>query len=455
MRDRLRKAFRGLLVAIISTPLWHAHPAVAQSGQEPLLIKASVATKYSRYYAPYALQAAAAYIPVSSFDATLRPGGLPALNGTDVALAAGLYLPDQETTARAAKYLRVWQYQFGSDSYLTCIDPNDLKCEKEYNPTWGWRGFNPGGGPAFQVWARTHYPHADRDACSEVSISFRGTVSDRAADWISNFDPITGYVYDDYYYQLRRNVDAIIRKISSLDCYKRARHRPQIVSVGHSLGGGLAQFSGLAGDPNGPRIAKVFAFDSSPVTGSGIIKDIRARNAEKLEIDRIYQSGEVLSKYLALVGRNEFPLSSSTCKPLVRTVRYDAVPGSGSVGLHNMKELAGQIVELSYDNQVQQSYQTPPTTNCDTNYRAPTSNEDEMPAPIINPAEQTVYAPDGSARIAHHYEFAPSYRSAKRDVAVAGERMSLKGGRSTTVHSTRKVKQIRASLIHSRVLHAS
>ena len=377
--NRLCRSFITLAICMLAL---RGAPAFAQCKgfPAPTTITASWATNCARYYAPYALQAAAAYLSVAGFDQTRGPSGEPTL---DVAYAVGAispYVPDASATSRATKYLRAWQYQFGSEGYLGCIDPGDTDCQKQLG---GWR-FSIGGGPAFQVWARTHFPHAAKDACSEVSIAFRGTEGG-LSDWISNLDPATHYFTDDYYLQLRRNISAIIRKISSLDCYKRAARRPQIVSVGHSLGGGLAQFAALANKSH-PRIAKVFAFDPSPVTASSLIdKQTLLKNAKRLEIDRIYQTGEVLAtlrKYY-----EQFPKSSSSCRPLVRTVTFDAWRGPNAVAMHGMAPLAAQIVQLSYDGETQQSFMVPAGTSCPTRYRPPSADDDQTPVPSVYPGE--------------------------------------------------------------------
>jgi hypothetical protein len=458
MRAHLTVFIRCVCVAIFCILVCGARSAVAQSA--PILIQASSATKYARYYAPYALQAAAAYDPVSGFngfDATLRnfhpssnpalQGGDPPLNGADVELAVG-NLPSlglTTTVERARKYLEAWQYQFGSDTYLSCYDTSDADCMKAYQDS-GAQPFY--GGPAFQVWARTHYPHVDHEACSEVSIAFRGTAPTSWGDWISNVQPVTSYLFDpvrnlvtgrqretdDYYHQLRRNIDAILKRVTSLDCYKRAAHNPQIVSVGHSLGGGLAQFVALANNrdgskkPSAPRISKVFAFDSSPVTAAGLIdRNVRDYNAQGLEIDRIYQPGEVLSKYLTPVAWLQYPRASSTCGPLVRTVRVDAVEGASSIDLHDMKGLAANIVQLSYINQTQLPYDPISSTGCSTRYVAPT--DDNMPVPSISPAEQTVYAPNGAVvREARAGQYGPIYDSAARQFAPAASAGSIRMG---------------------------
>jgi pimeloyl-ACP methyl ester carboxylesterase len=371
MGNSLIALLRNPVAVMLAVLTLSAEPAAAQlSGDQPLHVTASYATRLSRYYAPYALQAAAAYLPVRDFEST-RQAGTP---GADVTLAVSPYAAHAVIQSRARKALQAWQYQFGSEGYLTCLD-NDPDCRNAL-PADRWTFALPDG-PSFQVWARTVHPQR-QTSCNEVSIAFRGTMGS-FADWASNFSPITSYVADDYYRQLRRNIDAIIKRIVALDCYKKAR-RPQIVSVGHSLGGGLAQMAALANNPARPRIAKVFAFDPSPVTGAELVdKRILSQNAKGLEIDRVYQTGEVLER---LRGRYEqFPKSTSTCAPQVRTVVYDAIAPTNSIGLHNMAGLAGQMVDLSYDGDRQLSYATPRRTDCPTRYRAPASDEDTTPEP--------------------------------------------------------------------------
>lgn len=399
------------------TLVLHVGAAVAQSRDDAApLITASWATTYARYYAPYALQAAAAYLSVPTFDATREAHEQPALDGADVDFAVSPYSSEKEIAERAKKFLRAWQYQFGSDRYLRCFDEADTYCQQQL----GWT-LPIGGGPAFQVWARTRYPHRKHDACSEVSIAFRGTTG-FVPDWITNADVVTHYFADDYYVQLQRNVDAVIRKITQLDCYKRARQKPQIVSVGHSLGGGLAQFAALANKPTDPRIAKVFAFNSSPFTGASLIeRTTLSNNAAQLEIDRIYQSGEVLENIRKVSDklelRSTFPRSSSPCRPRVRTVRFDAFEAPNSIGLHGMATLAAQTVQLSYNRQTQLEFVVPPKAkNCRTRYSPPDTDEDQTPLPSVNSGE-IAYAPDGSVKTTHnknpHRRFAANF-SAKR-----------------------------------------
>lgn len=381
MRNTLIAVVHRLLGLALLAATLNIQSATAQlNGDTAQYVSATYAEKYARYYAPYALQAAAAYIEVARFDATRGPSQQPPLDGSDIRLAVAGY--PAPVTEAATKYLQSWQYQFGSEGYLTCFesDPDCLKAIKRDRFT-----VSISGGPAFHVWARSRPTQKARAACSEVSIAFRGsTIS--TADWISNFDPVTGYVADDHYRQLRRNIDAIIKKITRLDCYRRAK--TQIVSVGHSLGGGLAQFAALANNPSGPRITKVFAFDPSPVTGASYIDQaIRSGNGN-VEVDLIYQNGEALQRLRSIPQRLRRLLRRpEPPTPCTRTVVFDVFLPAGAVDLHNMPALAREMVGMTYDEDGQKRYKLPHKfAKCPSSpdqYRAPATDEDE-PALVTN-----------------------------------------------------------------------
>jgi hypothetical protein len=350
MRTNFRAAVLSFMVASMATA--YVSPATAQSKEDPALnILASDLPSYSRYYAPYAIQSAAAYLSFKQFDK--QPDDTSPMKidnegyGDDVKYAVQGVFGGDPMPAREA--IREWQYQFGNDGApLKCIDVKDNACKDAYSK----RGWEFGSGPVYHVWARQRFPHAGREECTEISIAFRGTVGWNRWDWTSN---AARYAtpYDDYYHQLQRNINAIVNQIRNLDCYKRARHAPQIVSTGHSLGAGLAQFVALANK----RIRKVFAFDPSPVTGAHLIdKNVLRANVQGLTIDRIAQYGEVLSYPRRLV--EEYPPAGSPCNPVVRTVNVDAVRG-GAVDLHMINPLAARIVDLTYDRGRQVSYGEP------------------------------------------------------------------------------------------------
>jgi pimeloyl-ACP methyl ester carboxylesterase len=168
--------------------------------------------------------------------------------------------------------------------------------------------------------------------------------------------------------------------------------------VGHSLGAGLAQLAALA-QRRGPRIAKVFAFDPSPVTGARLVDDAtKDRNVRGkaqgrgLEIDRIYQPGEILEPVRAYFGE-EFPTSDQRCEPLVRTDRFDVNQQRGLIGQHYIRGPGGfayGIVDTSYGG----SLSVPPKIgDCPTRYRRPTTDEDVVASAASG---HPVYARAGS-----------------------------------------------------------
>jgi pimeloyl-ACP methyl ester carboxylesterase len=409
MLRALRAMALGFIAISASSLTLNVRPAFAQSpafARTPTNeILASFVSPYAGYYAPYAIQAAAAYLPVKEFDKRRAPPvqeGIvpavqeePAAKEEDViyAVQSIFQVSDfgsstQEIQSLAQQTLGPWQYQFGSDTYLSCYDPADSDCKKALPAHWWVR--RPPVGPAFQVWARTHSFLDFLDgpgSCTEVSIAFRGTF--HRSDWLSNFHRFTKYNVDDSYRQLRRNIDAIIRRITTLDCYKRASSAPLIVSVGHSLGGGLAQLAALANKPTGPRIEKVFAFDPSPETGADLV-DRKTLDANRmgLTIDRIRQIGEPLSFTGIAQG---FPPSNNACDPLVRTVRVDAFMGT-TLQLHGMAPLAAQFMELKV--QAMRTEAPPKIEDCKTRYEKRTQPGGGEATPIAGLGVlQALFAP--------------------------------------------------------------
>jgi pimeloyl-ACP methyl ester carboxylesterase len=379
MRTALISLIRSLFAVMLFASVAKAE-APASGGGNPRYISPSWATLHSRYYAPYAIQAAAAYGSVKSFEEALRQGR----SGVGTALDAAQMPP--ELRKRARSLLQGWRYQFGSEAYLKCLD-SDPHCLKQMQVEDRWK-LAISKGPAFHVWAHMRGPQTPSGSCSEVSIAFRGTTGAKS-DWVSNFHQGSKYFFDDYYRQLRRNYIPIMKRIAALPCYSET----QIVSVGHSLGAGLAQMHALAhpaNRPDLPRVAKVFSFNPSGVTGADLL-DHRTmlQNAKGLEIDRVFQNGEVLTFFRE--HDQQFPASSlQGCDPFVRTVEYGLFQKAGAIDLHSMTGFARELVHLS------DKYQVPPTPKDCTRYRAPTIDEHKHDLP---PAEAVARAGGRSAAV--------------------------------------------------------
>jgi hypothetical protein len=295
-----------------------APPACAEPPKaDPNLISTGDSIHYAKYYMPYAILASVAYYPNSKLtpEENAKSAVDEVFTADSVQPVIDLYarkkptsLKEIRTLAMEPEALGPWSYEFGDDGNGPCLKepkgPN-VYCNNhipnlEHPP-----------GPTFQVWAKKDESHPpgrpppqQKESCNEVSIAFRGTQLD--SDWSSNLRfaskvPVLSRWYpevDNSYTWLQRNVDAIIDKIVGLPCYDPAKP-PIIISLGHSLGGGLAQFAALANNPDRPHIEKVFAFESSPETG-GDLAEFRAANSKKLEIDRVGQVGDASSVLQAL-----------------------------------------------------------------------------------------------------------------------------------------------------------
>jgi pimeloyl-ACP methyl ester carboxylesterase len=401
----LSSAFVRLFFAISVCALaYQAPPAHAQSSADqvgfwvglvdpdrPAPQFQAPARDYAAYYAPYAMQAALAYLPYKS-------AALYSLGGS----TRDEYSFALNVDATTQKLFRTWNLETDSEKllaesianqalrdqkkgYLGCLDDTDecRQAQALHNCKYCYQAT----GLAFQIWARYHSNRAS-GACSEVSIAFRGS---RLAfsSWFSNLRWLDGGLGDDEYDQLGRNIDAVLHRIKKLDCFK---DKTQIVTVGHSLGGGLAQYAALVHSPSAGRISKVFAFDSSPVTGgSSVNAQTLIDNGKKLTIDRVYQEGEILTTYVSpaidrVLGSDT---SASACNPLVRSVKFNVVQGvwylPRFISGHSMQGLAGGLVALSEP--PPQKYKALPikasSRACETDYEMLQPEQEETPVASV------------------------------------------------------------------------
>jgi hypothetical protein len=182
----------------------------------------------------------------------------------------------------------------------------------------------------------------ENHARGALAVAFGGTVFDDWKDWLSNLRWFIPW-HDDEYTQVVRTfgpafVDEYQRRFSGSS-------RPELLSTGHSLGGGLAQqFAyALPPDPAGivPRVSAVYAFDPSPVTGYlSVASELRDANSRELSIDRIYERGEILALARSLMSLIAKPRAQ---QPAIGGTRYSLFYGWNPIADHSMVQLAHKI----------------------------------------------------------------------------------------------------------------
>jgi hypothetical protein len=175
-------------------------------------------------------------------------------------------------------------------------------------------------------------------------VSFGGT--DGGIDWRSNLRWFIPESEDEYSIVAKQVTRAFVSE------FKRRAQQPEnaylrdmkLRATGHSLGGGLAQQFGYAlpADPDGlvPRVNRIYAFDSSPVTGHGDVDESTLMtNVTGMRIDRVYERGEFLAAARAFTGLFLVPSGKD---PAIRGVRYMFFWRTpvGAVASHSMPRLA-------------------------------------------------------------------------------------------------------------------
>jgi hypothetical protein len=183
----------------------------------------------------------------------------------------------------------------------------------------------------------------------KVAVAFGGTVARNIKDWLSDLRWFLPKQHDEY--------TEIVHGFGRAFCLEYEElltkteweflREAKIFSTGHSLGGGLAhQFAyALPLHESVPRVTKVFAFDSSPVTGFySVSKHLRDSNKQGLQVDRIYQRGEVLAIVRSLVN---FFHSPSSVDPTIRQLRYNLFHSFNPIADHSMTKFAYELSRLS------------------------------------------------------------------------------------------------------------
>jgi hypothetical protein len=173
-----------------------------------------------------------------------------------------------------------------------------------------------------------------------VTITFGGTVFNNDMDWRANLRWFFPGGRRDQYTDVVRTlapafVDEFIKRMAG-----RAVSTIELISTGHSLGGGLAQQFAYAHCLNDrvPRVTKVYAFDPSPVTGFFSVKrSVRDMNRKALKIDRIYERGEILAIVRSITSVLWKP---SKTAPQIRGTRYFLFFAWNPIAGHSMIRMA-------------------------------------------------------------------------------------------------------------------
>jgi len=186
---------------------------------------------------------------------------------------------------------------------------------------------------------------------SEVAIVFRGTEADQKQDWFSNarwFIPT--WLRGEDQYDITRDWVSRAFEAELQDRIRQGKlpATVKVVAVGHSLGGGLAQQLAYAMPRSAPHpisIAKVIAFNSSPVTGwFSTANPPRDENTKGLEIDRIFEHGEALAYIRMPINIIVPPQNRDSA---VRDLRFELENTAGGIKNHGSQFFACRLAEVA------------------------------------------------------------------------------------------------------------
>jgi pimeloyl-ACP methyl ester carboxylesterase len=202
-------------------------------------------------------------------------------------------------------------------------------------------------GPLRTIMDQTHLRVEvwEKRSSSTIAVSFGGSIFSNRMDWRSNLRWFLPAHRDAYSDVVQSFAPAFARELSARFMREGGEDlkNVRVVSVGHSLGGGLAQQFAYCLDPQDsiPRVSKVYAFDPSPVTGFfSVDKAIRKRNSRGLKIDRIYERGEILAIARSIASALWVPAARN---PEIRGVRYNLFSVVNPIAGHSILRMAVKL----------------------------------------------------------------------------------------------------------------
>jgi hypothetical protein len=187
-------------------------------------------------------------------------------------------------------------------------------------------------GLRFRTWLKTR-----ADGSRLAAVAFRGTRAGEVDDLKSNIRWVTRLIpgWEDEYDVVQKLFPGLLAEIDRV-----IGHDGEIVTTGHSLGGGLAQQAGYLDR----RVSRVYAFDPSPVTGYYDL-DRKARREACIDkrIYRIYEHGEILA-YLRLLLKGFYPVADRD--PEIVELRFNLTHGN-FITQHSMADLAKALDKIA------------------------------------------------------------------------------------------------------------
>ena len=325
------RAFKLITVTIAMPLLWGCASLHLDQGPDQVIQRTEGEENYAQKQQagpvaarvlPYALLAEQSYDP--RVYATHKIAPRAAACDADDPRDCNARADDQ----RAARWLAEWRYVWSCDGPDEC----GVRTAGQSEPV---------GGLGVQIWARKGA------ICPEAIIAFRGTVGGNKGDWESNFHWILrDFPIYDQYYQVRDHIGDFIGHIERDKCYRAGQ--TEIIAVGHSLGGGLAQLAAYSDR----RIRRVYGFDPSMVTGFySVNPPDRDRIVQGLRIERVYEFGEVLA-YGRLLMLHYIPLSP--CNPRVVSIRFRVFHGA-PIALHSLTDLDNGLLRVARGSEPERS----------------------------------------------------------------------------------------------------
>lgn len=231
----------------------------------------------------------------------------------------------------------------------TSLDP-DLELRKR-----GWTMWPDFGGSDLQNQIRNVHLRAEvwwHLQEKKIAVAFGGTVFTNIKDWRAN---LRWFIHDknDEYTVIVKGFGLAFEEEYAKKV-REAGWKPteqiHLFSTGHSLGGGLAQEFAYSLPLNDavPRVEKVYAIDPSPVTGFySVEKRVRDVNVLELDIDRIFERGEILAFLRSIVSLFVPPRRKA---PTIRQIRYKLFRTWNPISGHSIAEfvfcLNQQLEEL-------------------------------------------------------------------------------------------------------------